>query len=58
MRNDSEFEPAPSKLRVRLDRTLIDELKAVAGEGADISALIEDEIRALVERLRSQPPAV
>lgn len=50
----------PSTLRVRLDRALVDELKALAGEEADISALIEGEIRALNARLRASvtsPPS-
>lgn len=44
--------PSPT-IRVRLDRALIDELKALAGEDADIAALIEDHVRVVIARLRA-----
>ncbi|GAC1425015.1 MAG: hypothetical protein NVSMB64_32220 [Candidatus Velthaea sp.] len=40
-------------IRIRLDRALIEELRTLAGEGVDISELIETEIRALILRLKS-----
>lgn len=41
-------------IRIRLDRDLIDELKSLVPEDADISALIDAEVRTLIERLRTE----
>ena len=40
-------------IRIRLDRDLIDELKTLVPEDADVSALIDAEVRTLIERLRA-----
>ena len=38
-------------IRIRLDRDLIDELKSLVGDDANVSAAIDAEVRKLVERL-------
>ncbi len=38
-------------IRIRLDRDLIDELRSLVGTDANVSAAIDREVRALVERL-------
>jgi len=48
-------------IRIRLDRDLIDELRGLVGDDANVSAAIDLEVRALVERLyleRAAAPTV
>ncbi len=44
-------------IRIRLDRDLIDELKSLVGDDANVSAAIDAEVRKLVERLFAERAA-